>query len=135
MVVGDKSKAQLSRVLPQKLALTFNGVGKDVPTFGDACAIADLILTSGVEFDSVSSPSFSSMHYYHLSFIFYFVLNLPLVPALVPSIVFQTCPREAPIESPLGPRPVWGSGSQAPRIFLLEGILLPRPFRDSRGGV
>ncbi|KAG9046919.1 atp3 gamma subunit of the F1 sector of mitochondrial F1F0 ATP synthase [Tulasnella sp. UAMH 9824] len=53
MVVGDKSKAQLSRALPEKLALTFNGVGKDVPTFGDACAIADLILTSGVEFDSV----------------------------------------------------------------------------------
>lgn len=54
MVVGDKSKTQLIRALPDKLRLTFNGIGKDVPTFADACAVADLILTSGVEFDSVN---------------------------------------------------------------------------------
>jgi len=53
MVVGDKSKAQLSRAIPSHLDLTFNGVGKDVPTFADASAIADMILTSGVKFDSV----------------------------------------------------------------------------------
>ncbi|KAG8897692.1 atp3 gamma subunit of the F1 sector of mitochondrial F1F0 ATP synthase, partial [Tulasnella sp. 403] len=53
MVVGDKSKAQLSRAIPDKLRLTFNGIGKDVPTFGDASAVADLILSSGVKFDSV----------------------------------------------------------------------------------
>ncbi|KAG8859715.1 atp3 gamma subunit of the F1 sector of mitochondrial F1F0 ATP synthase [Tulasnella sp. 330] len=53
MVIGDKSKAQLSRVVPDKIDMTFNGVGRDIPTFADACGVADLILTSGVKFDSV----------------------------------------------------------------------------------
>jgi len=53
MIVGDKSKSQLSRVVAKNIALTFNQVGKDVPTFADACAIADLVTTSGVEYDSV----------------------------------------------------------------------------------
>ena len=53
MIVGDKSKAQLSRALPQNLALTFNQIGKDVPTFADAAGVADLIIKSGVEYDSV----------------------------------------------------------------------------------
>ncbi|KAH7097254.1 ATP synthase F1 gamma [Auriculariales sp. MPI-PUGE-AT-0066] len=53
MIIGDKSKSQLSRAVPKNLALTFNQVGKDVPTFADAAAIADLVSTSGVEYDSV----------------------------------------------------------------------------------
>ena len=53
MVIGDKSKAQLSRAVPDKLRMSFNGIGKDVPTFADACAVTDLILSSGVKFDSV----------------------------------------------------------------------------------
>jgi len=54
IIVGDKSKAQLSRILPNQVKLTFNGIGKDVPTFADACTVADLIITSGVQFDSVN---------------------------------------------------------------------------------
>jgi len=53
MVIGDKSKMQLSRAVAGNIALTFNQVGKDVPTFADAAAIADLITTSGVEYDSI----------------------------------------------------------------------------------
>jgi F-type H+-transporting ATPase subunit gamma len=53
MVIGDKSKAQLSRALPQNLRLTFNQIGKDVPTFADAAGVADLIVKSNVEYDSV----------------------------------------------------------------------------------
>jgi len=53
MVVGDKSKAQLARTLGKNLTLTFNQIGRDVPTFADASGVADLILTSGVEFDSI----------------------------------------------------------------------------------
>ncbi|KAK0498720.1 ATPase, F1 complex, gamma subunit domain-containing protein [Armillaria luteobubalina] len=53
MIVGDKSKAQLSRALPQNIRLTFNQIGRDVPTFADASAVADLIAKSGVEYDSV----------------------------------------------------------------------------------
>jgi len=54
VVLGDKSKAQLIRMLPQQLALTFNQIGKDIPTFADAAVIADQIVKSGVEYDSVS---------------------------------------------------------------------------------
>lgn len=53
MVVGDKSKAQLSRVLSKNLVLTFNQIGRDVPTFADAAGVTDLITKSGVKFDEV----------------------------------------------------------------------------------
>ncbi|KAJ8495378.1 hypothetical protein ONZ45_g12888 [Pleurotus djamor] len=53
MVIGDKSKSQLSRALPQNLVLTFNQIGRDIPTFADAAGVADLIIKSGVEYDSV----------------------------------------------------------------------------------
>ena len=49
MVIGDKSKAQLSRALPKNLVMTFNQIGRDIPTFADAAGVAALILTSGVE--------------------------------------------------------------------------------------
>ncbi|KAI0074268.1 ATP synthase F1 gamma [Panus rudis PR-1116 ss-1] len=54
MVIGDKSKAQLSRALPKNLAMTFNQIGRDIPTFADAAGVADLILKSGVEYDGIS---------------------------------------------------------------------------------
>ncbi|EJD01896.1 ATP synthase F1 gamma [Fomitiporia mediterranea MF3/22] len=53
MVIGDKSKAQLSRALGGNLVLTFNQIGRDVPTFADAASVADLITTSGVKYDEV----------------------------------------------------------------------------------
>ncbi|KAF8510194.1 ATP synthase F1 gamma [Hysterangium stoloniferum] len=53
VVIGDKSKAQLSRALPNNLVLTMNQIGKDIPTFADAASVADLIKQSGVEYDSV----------------------------------------------------------------------------------
>ncbi|EJD42088.1 F1 complex, gamma subunit of ATPase, partial [Auricularia subglabra TFB-10046 SS5] len=56
-VVGDKSKAQLSRAVAKNITQTFNQIGKDVPTFADACAVADLITTSGVEPTTASSSS------------------------------------------------------------------------------
>jgi F-type H+-transporting ATPase subunit gamma len=53
MIVGDKSKAQLSRSIPQNIALTFNQIGRDIPTFADAAAVADLIFKSGAKYDSI----------------------------------------------------------------------------------
>jgi F-type H+-transporting ATPase subunit gamma len=53
MVIGDKSKAQLSRVIGQNLRLTFNQIGRDIPTFADAASVADLITRSGVPYESV----------------------------------------------------------------------------------
>ena len=53
MIVGDKSKAQLIRSIPKNLALTFNQIGRDIPTFADAAAVADLIIKSGAKYDSI----------------------------------------------------------------------------------
>jgi F-type H+-transporting ATPase subunit gamma len=54
VVLGDKSKAQLSRALPKNVELSFNQVGKNVPTFAEAAAIADTIIKSGIKFDKVT---------------------------------------------------------------------------------
>ncbi|KAF5310353.1 hypothetical protein D9611_012028 [Ephemerocybe angulata] len=53
VVIGDKSKQQLLRVASDNLRLTFNQIGRDIPTFADAAAVADLIIRSGVKYDSV----------------------------------------------------------------------------------
>lgn len=43
VVIGEKCKAQLGRSNGKKMVLSFAGIGKDVPTFADAQAIADQI--------------------------------------------------------------------------------------------
>ncbi|KXN90236.1 ATP synthase subunit gamma, mitochondrial [Leucoagaricus sp. SymC.cos] len=52
-VIGDKPKAQLSRQHAGNYTITFNQIGRDIPTFADAAGVADLIIKSGVQFDSV----------------------------------------------------------------------------------
>ncbi|PWO00587.1 putative ATP3-F1F0-ATPase complex, F1 gamma subunit [Tilletiopsis washingtonensis] len=54
VVLGEKTKAQLARALPKNVSLSFNQIGKDVPTFADASAIADQIVSSGLSFDKVN---------------------------------------------------------------------------------
>ncbi|KAI0922760.1 hypothetical protein AcW1_002668 [Taiwanofungus camphoratus] len=54
MVIGDKAKAQLTRALPHSLVMTFNQIGRDIPTFADAAGVADLIIKSGVKCDSIA---------------------------------------------------------------------------------
>lgn len=54
VVLGEKSKAQLSRSAGKYLELSFSQIGREVPNFADAAAIADKIITSGIEFDSVA---------------------------------------------------------------------------------
>lgn len=43
VVIGEKCKAQLSRSSGKSMVLSFAGIGKNVPTFADAQAIADQI--------------------------------------------------------------------------------------------
>lgn len=43
VVLGEKCKAQLSRSNSKNLVLNFAGIGKDIPTFAEAQAIADQI--------------------------------------------------------------------------------------------
>ncbi|KAL7628777.1 atp3 gamma subunit of the F1 sector of mitochondrial F1F0 ATP synthase [Parahypoxylon ruwenzoriense] len=43
VLIGEKSRAQLSRTNSKDIVLSFAGIGKDIPTFADAQAIADQI--------------------------------------------------------------------------------------------
>jgi F-type H+-transporting ATPase subunit gamma len=52
-IVGEKCKSQMSRSNPRQLQLSFAGVGKDVPTFADAQAIADQISLLPTDYKSV----------------------------------------------------------------------------------
>jgi len=54
VVLGDKSKSQLSRAHPGNFAISFNQIGKGIPSFADAAVIADFITTSGAEVDSIA---------------------------------------------------------------------------------
>jgi F-type H+-transporting ATPase subunit gamma len=71
VVLGDKSKSQLQRLVPDSLVLTFNQIGKDVPTFADAAVIADYITKSGVEYDSVryTCPAFCVCNVNHPAYL------------------------------------------------------------------
>lgn len=51
VLVGDKSRAMLVRLVPEKIMMTFNEVGKKPPTFADASLIASHIFDSGYKFD------------------------------------------------------------------------------------
>ncbi|KMQ43560.1 ATPase, F1 complex, gamma subunit [Trichophyton rubrum] len=53
VVLGEKSKGQLSRSNEDNLVLSFAGVGKDVPTFAEAQAIADQICQLPTDYASI----------------------------------------------------------------------------------
>ena len=53
IVIGEKSKSQLSRSSAKNLVLSFSGVGRDVPTFADAQAIADQIAQLPTEYNDI----------------------------------------------------------------------------------
>ncbi|KAK5087508.1 atp3 gamma subunit of the F1 sector of mitochondrial F1F0 ATP synthase [Exophiala xenobiotica] len=52
-IIGEKAKAQLSRSNGKSVVLSFQGIGKDVPSFTDAQAIADQICLLPEEYASV----------------------------------------------------------------------------------
>lgn len=53
VVLGEKCKAQLSRSNAKNIVLNFAGVGKDIPTFADAQAIADQIVLLPTEYNDI----------------------------------------------------------------------------------
>jgi len=53
VVVGEKCKAQLGRSNSKNIVLSFAGVGKDIPTFADAQAIADQISLLPTDYASI----------------------------------------------------------------------------------
>lgn len=54
VILGDKPKAQLGRVVRSNIAISFNQIGKDMPSFEEASSIVDTIKASGVEFDTAN---------------------------------------------------------------------------------
>ncbi|KAL9060440.1 MAG: hypothetical protein Q9162_000613 [Coniocarpon cinnabarinum] len=52
-VLGEKCKAQLGRANSRNMVLSFANIGKDIPTFADAQAIADQIALLPTQYDSI----------------------------------------------------------------------------------
>lgn len=53
VILGEKCKAQLSRSNAKQIVASFAGIGKDVPTFADAQAIADQITLLNKDYASI----------------------------------------------------------------------------------
>jgi len=53
VVLGEKCKAQLGRSNSKNIQLSFAGIGKDIPTFADAQAIADQISLLPADYGSI----------------------------------------------------------------------------------
>jgi F-type H+-transporting ATPase subunit gamma len=53
VLIGEKAKAQLSRTNAAAIQLSFAGIGKDVPTFADAQAIADQVIQLPTEYTDI----------------------------------------------------------------------------------
>lgn len=53
VVIGEKSKAQLTRSNGKNIVLSFAGIGKNVPTFADAQAIADQVSLLPTDYSGV----------------------------------------------------------------------------------
>jgi F-type H+-transporting ATPase subunit gamma len=52
-IIGEKCKAQIGRSNAKNVVLSFAGIGKDVPTFADAQAIADQIVMLPSDYASI----------------------------------------------------------------------------------
>ncbi|ROV90842.1 hypothetical protein VSDG_08022 [Cytospora chrysosperma] len=53
VILGEKCKAQLQRTQAKDIQLTFTGVGKDIPTFAEAQAIADQVVSLPADYAEV----------------------------------------------------------------------------------
>ncbi|KAI1484910.1 ATP synthase F1 gamma [Biscogniauxia mediterranea] len=53
VLIGEKSRAQLSRTNNKDIVLSFAGVGKDIPTFADAQAIADQVVQLPTDYSDI----------------------------------------------------------------------------------
>lgn len=53
VILGEKCKSQLGRTNARDIVLSFAGVGKDIPTFADAQAVADQIVLLPNEYSDI----------------------------------------------------------------------------------
>jgi F-type H+-transporting ATPase subunit gamma len=53
VILGEKCRSQLQRTNAQNIVLNFAGVGKDVPTFAEAQAITDQVVSLPTEYSDI----------------------------------------------------------------------------------
>lgn len=53
VIIGEKSKAQLGRSSAKNIVLSFANIGKDIPTFAEAQAVADKIFQLEKSYDNI----------------------------------------------------------------------------------
>ncbi|KAI0136702.1 ATP synthase subunit gamma [Xylariales sp. AK1849] len=53
VIIGEKARSQLTRTNGRDIVLSFAGIGKDVPTFADAQAIADQVVQLEGEYSDI----------------------------------------------------------------------------------
>lgn len=53
VIIGEKSKAQLSRSSAKNIVLSFANIGKDIPTFAEAQTVADKIFQLEKSYDHI----------------------------------------------------------------------------------
>ncbi|GBB96700.1 hypothetical protein RclHR1_02810018 [Rhizophagus clarus] len=51
---SDKAKGQLSRTVRENIKLSFNQIGRSIPTYNEASSIADTILKEKIDFDQAA---------------------------------------------------------------------------------
>ncbi|CAB4486750.1 ATP synthase F1, gamma subunit [Rhizophagus irregularis] len=54
IVLGDKAKGQLQRTVRENIKLSFNQIGRSIPTYNEASSIADTILKEKIDFDQAA---------------------------------------------------------------------------------
>jgi len=73
VVLGDKAKSQLARTHKDNIKLSFNQIGKNIPTYAEACAVGDTILKEKIEFDQAII-----VYNYFKSIITYYAETIPV---------------------------------------------------------
>ncbi|KAK9379341.1 ATPase, F1 complex, gamma subunit domain-containing protein [Kockiozyma suomiensis] len=53
VIVGEKAKIQLARTYADNIVLSFNGIGKETPTFSEALIVADQIKALETKYDKI----------------------------------------------------------------------------------
>ncbi|KAK9477848.1 ATPase, F1 complex, gamma subunit domain-containing protein [Lipomyces japonicus] len=53
VILGDKAKVQIARQWSKNIVLSFNQVGKEIPTFAEAQTVTDAIYKLGKKYDSI----------------------------------------------------------------------------------
>jgi F-type H+-transporting ATPase subunit gamma len=71
LVIGDKPRSQIAREARKNIVLSFNSIGKNIPTYSEASSIVDLAMSGKVDFGAINVyyNKFNSVISYELDII------------------------------------------------------------------